>query len=85
MLKPHPAISRWSSLHRYGIRLMRSRGVPKERRSDQLAARTLDKKNRQFLAKRADVCYCFSESPTTPACPYLGQRATKGLGVKDRE
>jgi hypothetical protein len=64
---------------------MRSRGVPKERRSEQLAARTLDKKNRQFLATRADAWYCFSESQTTPACPYLGEGATKGLGVKDRE
>jgi hypothetical protein len=47
----------------------------------QLATRTLDKKNRQFLAKRSEAWYCFSEN--TQAWPEPTRE--RGFGANDGE
>jgi hypothetical protein len=47
--------------------------VIRRRASQGRAAGALDKKNRQFLAKRAGTWYCFSESPISPATVSRGR------------
>jgi hypothetical protein len=60
---------------------MRSLGRSQARRKRPVESRTLDEKNRQFLAKPAKTWYCLSESPNEPASAFHARSATRRLAL----
>jgi hypothetical protein len=61
---------------------MRSLGAPEEGQTRPVGAGTLIEKNRQFLAKPAGACYCFSERSASPTGAFRVRRATRALPLR---